>query len=101
MALFLTGLSMVLIFGLAYVGPRLLDFTLVYDAMAQVANAVGMDPDTFIRFFPIAGASLMVLGNYRQMMGKVKCDNCGWEGPRRQFISGCKECGSKKYYEPK
>jgi hypothetical protein len=98
MALFVTGLVLILTFGAAYVGPRLLDFTLVYDGLAQVSQALGMAPDTFIRLLPLAGAVLMVIGNRQQLMKPVTCDNCGWVGPKRRFIQGCKQCGGKSYH---
>lgn len=98
MALFVTGLVLILIFGLAYVGPRLLDFTLVYDALAQMAAVLGMDPDAFIRLFPLVGAILMVIGNRQQLTAQVTCDNCGWVGPKRRFIQGCEQCGGHHYH---
>jgi hypothetical protein len=98
MALFITGLILILIFGFAYMGPRLLDFTLVYDMLAQIASMLGMDPDNFIRIFPLVGAILMVLGNHQMLMSKVTCDQCGWQGPKRQFTRGCPDCGSKKWH---
>jgi hypothetical protein len=98
MVVFATGLGLILIFALAYLGPRFVDFTLVYDALAQIAAVLGMNPDTFIRFFPIVGATLMVIGNYLQLMAPVTCDNCGWVGPKRRFIQGCAQCGEHKYH---
>lgn len=98
MALFVTGLVLILIFGLAYVGPRLLDFTLVYDALAQIAAVLGMSPDAFIRIFPLLGAILMVIGNRLHLTAQVTCDNCGWVGPKRRFIKGCEQCGGHHYH---
>ena len=98
MALFVTGLVLVLIYGLAILGPRFIDFTLVYDALAQVATTLGMNPDAFIRIFPIVGAILMVIGNRMQLMANVTCDNCGWVGPKRRFIKGCEQCGGHHYH---
>lgn len=98
MALFITGLALVLTFGLAYLGPRFLDFTLVFDALAQIAAVFNMNPDSFIRIIPLVGAILMVIGNRQMLMAKVTCDNCGWVGPKRRFIQGCKECGGHTYH---
>jgi predicted Zn-ribbon and HTH transcriptional regulator len=98
MIVFVTGLGLIIIFALAYLGPRLFDFTLVYVALAQIAAVLGMNPDTFIRFFPIVGATLMVIGNYMHLMAPVTCDNCGWVGPKRRFIQGCAKCGGHKYH---
>jgi hypothetical protein len=98
MALFITGLVLVLVFGLAFLGPRFLDFTLIYDALAQIAIVLGMNPDSFIRIFPLLGATLMVIGNRQMLVAKVTCDNCGWVGPKRQFIQGCKQCGGHTYH---
>lgn len=97
MALFVTGLVLVLIYGLAYLGPRLFDFTLIYDALTQLALTFGMEPVSLIRLFPLVGAILMVIGNYRQLTAPVTCKNCGWVGPKRQFIQGCSECGGHDY----
>lgn len=98
MPLFVTGLVLIFIYALAYLGPRFLDFTLVYDALARAAAVLGMDPDTFMRIFPLVGAILMVIGNRMQLMAKVTCDNCGWVGPKRRFIQGCKQCGGHQYH---
>ena len=98
MALFVTGLVLILIYGLAILVPRFTDFTLVYDALAQMAAVLGMDPDAFIRIFPLVGAVLMVIGNRLHLMAKVTCDNCGWVGPKRRFIQGCKQCGGHHYH---
>ena len=98
MPLFVTGLVLILIYALAYLGPRFLDFTLVYDALAQIAAVLGMAPDTFIRIFPLVGAILMVVGNRMHLMAQVTCDNCGWVGPKRRFIQGCKQCGGHYYH---
>ena len=98
MALFITGLVLVLIYGLAILGPRFVNFTLVYDALAQMAAVLGVDPDAFIRIFPILGAILMVIGNRMHLTAQVTCDNCGWVGPKRRFIQGCKQCGGHTYH---
>jgi len=89
---------LILIYALAILGPRFIDFTLVYDLMAQIAAVLGMNPDTFIRIFPIVGATLMVIGNYMHLTAQVTCDNCGWVGPKRRFIQGCEQCGGHEYH---
>lgn len=98
MALFITGLIMVLIYGVAVFGSRFLGFTLVNDALVQVSTMMGLGEDTFMRFFPIVGAILMVIGNRQMLLAKVTCDECGWQGPKRQFIKGCEQCGSHHYH---
>jgi hypothetical protein len=98
MYLFLTGFGVILIFALAYMGPRLFNFTLVYDALAQIAAFLKMEPDTFMRIIPLVGAVLMVIGNRMQLMSPVTCDDCGWVGPKRRFIQGCAQCGGHKYH---
>ncbi len=98
MALFITGVILILIFGLAYLGPRYIDFTLVYDALARLGSSLGMNPDAFLRAIPLVGAILMVIGNWQHLMAKVTCDECGWVGPKRRFIQGCKGCGSHHYH---
>jgi predicted membrane-bound mannosyltransferase len=98
MALFITGLILVLIYGVASLGSRFFHFPYVYDAIAQVATAVSLNPDTLLRIMLFAGAIMLVVGNWLMLMGKVTCDNCGWVGPKRRFIQGCKRCGSHKYH---
>ena len=98
MAIFITGLVLIVIYGLAIMGVRLFNFTLVYDTLTQIAVAVGLNPNTFVSAFALIGAVLMVIGNRQMLLSKVTCDNCGWEGPKRQFMRGCAQCGSKQFH---
>jgi hypothetical protein len=98
MALFITGLVLILIYGLAIVGVRVFNFTFVFDMLTQIAMAVGLNPNTLMSAIALIGAVLMVIGNRQMLMRKVTCDECGWVGPKRQFIKGCEQCGSHQFH---
>ena len=98
MALFITGLILITIYGVALISSRFLGFPLFYDMLTQLSLALGLGADFLMRLLPLTGAILMIIGNRQMLMATVTCDQCGWQGPKRQFTRGCAECGSKQWH---